>query len=443
MTLPAASRRIAVSVVLLALVALAGALRFGRLDEMEYKGDERWMYERAVRIPSQEPWPLVGMRSSVALPNPALSVLIFVGLAKAARLSSPVDLAARVVALNVAALALVFAFAETMRTDEERAAWRWGGALVAVSPFAVLLQRKIWAQSVLPIFSILFLIGWWRRDRRWGAALWGVVGACLGQIHLSGFFIAAAFVLWEWFAGRYRADAPHTRWRWFVAGSAIGGIGIAVWVAELGVFLTRWIGAVAAAAPSGVSGVLLADVRILSFWPSFWVSWFEDATGLGLDYSLGPHYFAFLQSPIIGGHATWLALAASIASFTIATPIVAPWALALARDLRARRLAERLRACDETGFSVGAALGLFGLLLTATCVTVFRHYLIVAFPLPWIWLARLTLRRRRGRALLAGLWIAQLVISLSYLEYIHVHHGADGGDYGRAYRWQVESVGPR
>jgi hypothetical protein len=346
-----------------------------------------------------------------------------------------------VVALNVTALVLVFAFAETMTTDEERSAWRWGGALVAVSPFAVLLQRKIWAQSVLPLFSILFLVGWWRRDRRWGAALWGFVGACLGQIHLSGFFLAAGFALWEWFAGRHRADAPHTRWRWFIVGSAIGGIGIAVWVVELAVFLTRWIGTVAAVTPGGGSGVLLAEVRILSFWPSFWVSWFEDATGLGLDYSLGPHYFAFLQSPIVQGHATWLALVASVASFAIAAPIVAPWALALARDLRARRLPQRLRACSETAFTEGAALGIFGLLLTATFVTVFRHYLIVAFPLPWVWLARLTLRRRHGRALLTGLWIAQLVISLSYLEYIHVHHGAPGGDYGTGYKWQADAAG--
>ena len=38
---------------------------------------------------------------------------------------------------------------------------------------------------------------------------------------------------------------------------------------------------------------------------------------------------------------------------------------------------------------------------------------------------------------LTTLWIAQLVITVTYLGYIHEHQGAEGGDYGRGYRWQT------
>ena len=157
-------------------------------------------------------------------------------------------------------------------------------------------------------------------------------------------------------------------------------------------------------------------------------------------YTLGPHLVGFLRSPLVSGHPSWIALGATVASVALALPVVAPWALARVGDLRAGRVPQRVRASRETAFTEGAAIGAFGLLLTATLLTVFRHYLIVVYPLQWVWLSRLVLRRPRGRALLAGLWIAQLVISLSFLNYIHDHHGAEGGEYGRSYRWQVEST---
>jgi hypothetical protein len=434
------SVRVTTAITLALVVILAGALRFWRLDEMEFKVDEQWTYDRATRIPSLEPWPLVGMTSSAALPNPALSVLLFVGLAKAHAVRSPVDLAASVVALNVAALGLVFVFALWLVEERERDAWRWGGVLAAVSPFAVFLQRKIWAQSSLPFFSMLFLIGWWRRETRWGALLCGFLCACLGQIHISGFFLAAAFVLWELRASRYREAPRTTNWPWFAGGALIGGVGVALWVVAMLNAVIGWLGARQAGAMPDVP-LLSADVRILGLWPSFWLAWFQDAAGLGLDYSLGPHYWAFLQGPVVSGRHTWLALIASLASAAVAARIAVPWTLALARDLRAGRLPQRLRTCSETAFTLGAALGVFGLLLTLICVMgVNRHYLIIAYPLPWVWLSRLALRVPRGRVLMTGLCVAQLVITLSFLGYIHEHQGADGGDYGRGYRWQTPAL---
>ena len=48
--------------------------------------------------------------------------------------------------------------------------------------------------TVLPLFSLAMLAGWWHRRRRWGAFLWGIAGTLLGQVHLTGFVFAAAFV---------------------------------------------------------------------------------------------------------------------------------------------------------------------------------------------------------------------------------------------------------
>src|SRR5262249_23628779 len=158
---------------------------------------------------------------------------------------------------------------------------------------------KIWAQSALPFFSMLFLVGWLRRDRRWGAFLWGLLSAVIGQIHMSGFFFAAAFVLWELFAGRERREPPNTRWRLFVAGCLVGALGLVPWVVALARFAVATVAGAAsptmnaaassAAAASTATGdgwlTTLArwtdwgswvDFHVLSLWPSYWLNWMFD-----------------------------------------------------------------------------------------------------------------------------------------------------------------------
>jgi hypothetical protein len=67
-----------------------------------------------------------------------------------------------------------------------------------------------------------------------------------------------------------------------------------------------------------------------------------------------------------------------------------------------------------------------------------RHYLIVAFPLNLLWLARLALIRPvSGRRALLVVGAAQLVIALSFLTYVHTYGGAPDGDYGVSYSRQV------
>jgi hypothetical protein len=98
----------------------------------------------------------------------------------------------------------------------------------------------------------------------------------------------------------------------------------------------------------------------------------------------------------------------------------------------------RVKGLAGTGLAVNTAFLLMGLLMTLACITVCRHYLIVTFPLEWVWLSKLSLQDSRwGRKRLMVLWVAQLVLTASFLVYIHVNHGDVLGDYGIPYEFQT------
>jgi hypothetical protein len=78
-----------------------------------------------------------------------------------------------------------------------------------------------------------------------------------------------------------------------------------------------------------------------------------------------------------------------------------------------------------------------GLMLHATGVKVYAHYLIVFSPLLHVAAAWMLSRRERW------LWAAcalQLFVSASFLWFIHDHGGAPRGDFGISYRQQLEST---
>lgn len=405
-----------------AAIAVGALLRFGWLSDMEYKGDERWSFERSQLVGTAEPWPTLGMPSSVGLRNPGLSVWVFVALAKVFAIHRPVSLDRAVVACNVSAFVLLFAFIVRKVRSDEREPWLWGLALAAVNPIAVLLERKIWAQSVLPIFCVFFLIGWLRRNRWWGAFVWGLVGAMLGQVHMAGFFFCAGFFGWELCAGRWRASpGERTRWMAWLAGTALGVVPLVPWAHY--VLTTHHAEA-------------FAWSQVASF--RFYRLWLSDALGLGLDYSLGRQYLDFLRYPIVGAGDTYPALYLQGLSFSVGVYVAACAGLSLwrARGQWRGGLGALTRA-SEAAYAGAAAVVGYGGLLTATGLNVWRHYMIVTFPLEWTTLACVALASvRRPHRWLAVLWTAQLALSLTFLGYIHEHHGAVQGDYGRAFQWQ-------
>ena len=399
------------------LAALVGiALRLTWNEDMEFKGDEHFMFDRSQRIGQDEPWPDLGMPSGVGLRNPGMSIWVFVVLARAFRATTPLGLDRAVVLVNCLAVAFAVWLAARIVPSEgkQREAWLWAAALAAVSPIALLLERKIWAQSVLPTLSVAFLLGWWRRDRWWGAALWGLVGAIVGQIHMSGFFFAAGFVLWEILLGvRTRR---RTKWIAWVGASIVGAIPLWPWV--------KYVLSGQEHGPPW-SWETVSTLR-------FFRHWVSDALGLGLDYSLGDQFWDFLRWPQWGqAKDLYPALYVQGIGFAVGVLVLA---YAVARGWRD---ALAFRRWSPTAFTIGAGLLGYGLLITGASVLVWKHYLIVTFPLEWLTVAYLALRYvPRPRGALFALWAAQLFLSFTFLTYIHENGGAVRGDYGRAYSHQ-------
>lgn len=413
----------------LALV-IGVALRLTWVTDMEYKGDERYMFDRSQHVGRDEPWPMLGMESGVGLRNPGMSIWVFAAIARVFAATTPVGLDRAVILLNCAALVALFAFAWRTVPEEEREAWLWGGALVAVNPIAVYLERKIWAQSVLPIFCVVFLLGFWRRDRWWGAIVWGLVGAVLGQIHMSGFFFAAGFFLWDAVLGRGTPERPRAKWiGWFV-GSCAGSVSLLPWI--------RYV------LTAHEKGPPYDWDRVLSL--RFYRMWFSDTLGLGLDSSLGSQFLDFLRYPLwTKQQDLYPALYMHGVAFAAGLVIVAAgvWRLVETRGRWFQgvrtplAIVRALRTCDNTTFTVCAALFGYGLLLTFASIYVWRHYLLVTFPLEWVACALLALKvLARPRRVLVALGIATLGISMTFLHYIHENHGAMRGDYGPAYSTQ-------
>ncbi len=96
---------------------------------------------------------------------------------------------------------------------------------------------------------------------------------------------------------------------------------------------------------------------------------------------------------------------------------------------------------SSTAFTQNAALWGFGLLLTLSSFSIHRHYMIVLFPLEFLWVARLALTSgdpsarslRLGRVLLLCLWFAQFLLSANMLSYIHTRQNFSGSEYGIPY----------
>jgi hypothetical protein len=392
--------------------------------DIEYKGDEAWTFEQTRRIGVTEPLPARGMPTSVGVPNPPLSVTVFWALARMTGAGDPPGLARAVQALNVCALLLFLVFVCRSVRESEREAWLWGLALAALNPMAVLAHRKIWPPSVFLLATLVALAGWRRRDRRAGAFVWGLVSMIAGQIHLSAFFFAAGFALWAVLFDRRRV-----RWPFWIAGILVGALPMIRWVLEVG------------HTPALVGATY--DVNRIPLL-TFYRHWVLGALGLEAKSALGPHFAEFLAGPRIGGHLSYLVGLLHLIALGAGLMLLGPALGRLARQ-RFRIGEKRAGPTSATAFTVSAVFWGFGLLLTSSALIIHRHYLFVAFPLQWVWLARLALdvgqpsaaAMRRGRRALVVCCLAQLALTASLLTYLHVTGGAPRGDYGVAYRAQV------
>lgn len=138
--------------VFLLILLVAALARLGRPDLTEFKADEGRLLTLALRMSDGE-WAVRGISSSVGFPNAPMSVWLY---------SLPLFIRQHVYAatlftgaLGVAAVAGVYWMGR-----------RYGGATVAiagalmlaVSPWAIVFSRKIWAQNLLPAVAVAWAI---------------------------------------------------------------------------------------------------------------------------------------------------------------------------------------------------------------------------------------------------------------------------------------------
>lgn len=395
------------------------ALRLIWPSDIEYKADEAWTFQHShdTELPS------LGMPSSVDIPNPGMSLWVFMLLQRISGAEDPPALARAVQLVNVAALLLLAGFAFRHVPHEEREAWLWAAALVAVNPLAVLFHRKIWPPCLLPVLTLTMLYGWWYRQRRGPAFLWGMVGVCLGQIHMSGFFFAGGFVLWSLLFDR--PARQRVEWVYWLLGSVLGALPMLPWLFHLvthpsarPINAHRWVHA--------------CELK-------FWVRWCLESFGLGIDYTFGPYFRDFLRYPILANRPTYLVAVLHGLAALVALLLLFRAAVQLRRERPSWR-ALWIGSGSASAFTQNAALWGFGLLLTLSSFSIHRHYMIVLFPLEFLWVARLALpsdpRPRSlhlGRALLLSLCLVQFCLSANMLAYIHSRQNFSGAEYGVPY----------
>ncbi|MEO5971132.1 MAG: hypothetical protein ABIQ95_14480 [Bdellovibrionia bacterium] len=402
----------------LTLALIAGALlRLTFVHDMEYKEDEEYNFIQTQLIGNSQPWPWYGIPSGVYIVNPGMSIWVFAVLAKLFGIHQPTDLAHAVQAFALLGICLIIPFALKFVAESERRIWLWAYALALVNPFLILYQRKLWPEPFLPFFTMITIMGWWKKSSGWGCLVWGLVGALLGQIHLSGFFFSAALFLWTvaW-------NRKNTRWSYWFVGSIIGALPLIPWA----IYIIQH--PIAHAITVGWN-------EILQF--KFWAFWITDPLGLHLGNPLGllrgpsqwDQISDFVRYPIIAGVPTYFC---GLAHLLIL--ITAMWIFGRAftgKRLRTELFNPKLSKTNFLQFS--AFLG-FGLLMTATGVVIRRYYMAVAFPLEFIFLIQFAdPRTLGGKRALGLLWACQLFISMNFVGYIHVNNGSTQGDYGPAF----------
>lgn len=407
-------------------IAVGIVLRVIWIPDMEYKEDEQYMFDRLTHVGKDERWPWLGIPSTVYVRNPGMSVWVFLALGKLLSAQTPVGLCLGVIILNCLAISFLPWAIKHNIPKKEQEPWYWATALVSVNPFAILYHRKIWAQSVLPFFSLLLLLSWWKRDRKWGAFFWGLVGAAIGQVHMSGFFYAAGFVAWG-----ALFDRKNIRWTPWFFGSCLGSLTLIPWILN---FFGR---------PTGYP-MLFGWSEAVQL--KYWVFWITDPIGLHLGNPLGvsngngvlAQLGDFFRYPMFGDLPTY-----GVAFAHLVLLALGIWILALrAYDLvkRRDRLFDLLTGRGSvTAITQNACLWGYGLIMTLATLVVHRFYLIITFPLEFVWIARGALKDpKTGRACLGALFFAQLFVSMQFLSYIHTHQGSMQGDYGMSYGAQTD-----
>jgi len=381
--------------------------------DMEWKFDENWMFTNAMSTIESGHIPLIGMVSSANIANPGLSLWIFILIGLVA--STPIAMFYGVVILNIAALfGMIFFTAKKITSEVEKKIWYMGLALWAISPLPILFSRKIWAQDVLPFFCMLIVWFHSLRSKWWGALCWGIFGALIGQIHISGFFYAFAFFIYT--AIRDFRFTKTCQWGFWFLGSFIGAVPLLPWLNHLWQHPT----------PSSYS-----IHHLLSF--SFYTHWILNALGTHLFYILNSGFIKLMAWPIFFGVPTYLVALAHLV--LLAFLIKQIFELFKNRKKEKFSLIHFLFPESQTLQYFIILLLFFSIPLSLIGARIHPHYLIICFPFIQISLAWIFQNKPKT---FITILVLQALISLNFALYIHTNKGAPHLPYGESYGEQLK-----
>ncbi len=405
------------NIFLFIIILIGLLLRLVWTSDMEWKDDEQQMFAMAHEAAGKCTLPSAGMRSGGGIVNPGMSVGPFAVIAMFT--STPVAMNRAVQIINVVSILCFLMFMLLKVEQSEKEIWLSGIALAAISPLTVLFSRKIWAQDLLPIFSFVIIFANANRRKGWGAFVWGLTGALIGQLHMSGFFFAAGLFVFTVIYDFYYKQK--FRWIYWLAGSVIGSVTLIPWI----IFLLH-----------NPQVNRQAFIHIFQF--SFYVYWFLDSQGLNIYYSLRNDFWQLIKEPVLFGVPTYL-VAISHIFLVAASFYTIIWLVKFIKKIiiyfkQKTFIANLFANISITKFYLLSILLGLGVFMTLSGSTIYTHYIICAFPFQYIFLAKIL---EKHKILFRSIIIAQLIITMSFLVHIHNNNGALNGNYGKTYKSQI------
>lgn len=197
------------------LLVAALWLRLWRLDLVEFKGDEAIAAQLALQWFRGGPLPQTGLMSSVGVMNPPFFIYFVMPLFRLS--ADPAAIAVMLTIQNVLAVALCWYVG---RRYIGSVAGLIAAAMFAVSPWAVVYSRKIWAIDIEPLLMVLL---WWslmaltigRKPKAIAGVLF--ICGCLCQNHFPGFAISAAVL------AMLLLLRPRINW-WWATGAVVASV---------------------------------------------------------------------------------------------------------------------------------------------------------------------------------------------------------------------------
>ena len=403
----------------LGVLLLAAALRWMQPGLVEFKYDEVNITRQALGLVSGGPLPVLSGGTTLGLQRGALDVYL---------LALPLAVMGRHVeaavwwlaALGVIAVALTYVLGRRVGGS---ATGLLAALFMAVNPWLILYDRKLWAH-IQVVFSVLLLILAWDvivRRKRWAAFWFPFVAALQILAHV----LAAVQVL-SWL-GAFLV-APRRWWRRETGFGLLAGV--SVLLPYLWMLASRWTAHSASVSGIPAPAVQASTASALRMIRGAWLQAFYLFTGSGTSSLAG----LTSGSRFVWQAADWIAI---LLGLLIAAGLIrcTLWARGGARSTGARLL---------LAWTVGPAV-----LFSLSVMPVATQYWTVLLPLPALylalgldWIGTSWARRVSPRAVWVGVAALACVVALIWAgSYTTLLAAVDAGAGARAFgvplaRWQ-------